>query len=79
MDNTIKSLIARVWKNKALQLDAGEHYFDETLTSWCVTRSACCNRLSPRPHSSAHSEWPWGRVRRNEKWPSSIPCAEATR
>ena len=32
MDNTIKSLIARVWKNEALQLDAGEHFFDETLT-----------------------------------------------
>jgi hypothetical protein len=32
MDNTIKSLIARVWKNEALQLDAGEHFFDEVLT-----------------------------------------------
>jgi len=32
MDNAIKSLIARAWKSEALELDAGEHYFDETLT-----------------------------------------------
>ena len=32
MDNTIKSLIARVWKNEALDLDAGEHFFDEVVT-----------------------------------------------
>ncbi len=43
MDNTTKSLIARVWKNEALDLDAGEHYFDETLTihvSGTVTKHA---------------------------------------
>lgn len=28
----IKALLARAWKNEALDLDAGEHYFNETLT-----------------------------------------------
>ena len=28
----IKALLAKAWKNEALNLDAGEHYFDETLT-----------------------------------------------
>ena len=32
MDSTIKSLIARVFKNEALDLDAGDHYFDEVVT-----------------------------------------------
>lgn len=32
MDNTIKSLIARSWKDEALELDAGDHYFDEVLS-----------------------------------------------
>jgi len=32
MDSAIKSLIARVFKNEALDLDAGEHYFDEVIT-----------------------------------------------
>ena len=43
MDNTIESLIARVWKNEALDLTAGEHYFDEVLTihvSGTVTKQA---------------------------------------
>ena len=43
MDNTIRSLIARVWKSETLDLDAGEHYFDETLTihlSGTVTKQA---------------------------------------
>lgn len=43
MDNTIKSLIARTWKDEALELDAGDHYFDEVLTihvSGTVTKHA---------------------------------------
>ncbi len=43
MDNTTRSLVARVWKNEALELDAGEHYFDEVVTlhvSGTVTKHA---------------------------------------
>ena len=43
MDNTIKSLIARTWKNEDLELDAGDHYFDEIITlhvSGTVTKHA---------------------------------------
>ena len=43
MDNTVKSLIARSWKNEALELDAGDHYFDEVITlhvSGTVTKHA---------------------------------------
>lgn len=43
MDNTIKSLIARTWKDEALELAAGDHYFDEVLTihvSGTVTKHA---------------------------------------
>lgn len=43
MDNTIKNLIARSWKNEVLELDAGDHYFDEVITlhiSGTVTKHA---------------------------------------
>jgi hypothetical protein len=32
MDNTIKALLAKAWKDEDLDLAAGRHYFDETLT-----------------------------------------------
>ena len=43
MDNTLKNLIARTWKNEALDLNAGDHYFDEVITlhvSGTVTKHA---------------------------------------
>jgi len=43
MDSAIKSLIARVFKNEALDLNAGDHYFDEVITihvSGTVTKHA---------------------------------------
>ena len=43
MDNTTKNLIARAWKNETLDLDAGDHYFDEVITihvSGTVTKHA---------------------------------------
>jgi hypothetical protein len=31
-DNNLKNLIARVFKNEVLELDPGQHFFDETVT-----------------------------------------------
>ena len=31
-DNTIKNLIARIWKSEALDLECGSHYVNETVT-----------------------------------------------
>jgi hypothetical protein len=32
MDTTIKALLAKAWKDEDLDLEAGRHYFDETVT-----------------------------------------------
>jgi hypothetical protein len=42
-DSTIKNLVSRVWKNEDLDLDAGQHSFDETVllhVSGTVTKHA---------------------------------------
>lgn len=32
MDNTIQALLAKAWKDEAVDLEPGRHHFDETLT-----------------------------------------------
>jgi hypothetical protein len=32
MDNTIKALLGKIWKDEPLDLEVGRHHFDETIT-----------------------------------------------
>ena len=60
MDNTVKALLAKAWKDEPLELATGRHYFDDTLTvrvSGTVEKQAD-QLVAPTtsiPRASAHS------------------------